>query len=72
MPFERQESETRTQPVDLFSTLLEGNVSMPDPAINVTLAQRLMVCFAWLALMGSGLCTFHPVAGRPTRPPGSV
>lgn len=45
---------------------------MSKRAINITLKQRLMVCFARLALIGSGLRTFRPVVCRSTRQLGSV
>jgi|CXWL01.1.fsa_nt_gi hypothetical protein len=72
MQFEGQESEARTQLVDLFSILPEGSESMYERLINGLLTQRLLVCFAWLVPMGSGLYAFRYVACRSTRPLGSA
>ncbi len=66
------ESEARTPLVDLFSILLEGSESMHERLINVSLTQRLLVCFAWLVLMCSGLYAFRHVVCRPTRQLGST
>jgi hypothetical protein len=44
MQFEGQESEARTQLVDLFSILLGGSTSMLERLINGSLAQRFLAC----------------------------
>jgi hypothetical protein len=73
MQFEGQESEARTQLVDLSSILLEGNALMHERLINVSLAEeRLLVYFTGPVPMCSGLCAFHYVVRRSTRQLGSV
>jgi hypothetical protein len=72
MQLEGQESEVRTQLVNLFSILLGGSASMLERLINGSLTQRLLVCFAWLVPMGSGLYAFRYVACRSTSPLGPV
>lgn len=58
--------------MDLFSILLEGSESMHERLINVSLTQQLLVCFAWLVLMCSGLCAFRHVVCCSTRQLGSA
>ncbi len=68
---EGHESEARTQLADFFSIMLEGSASMLERLINVSHTQRLLVCFAGLVLMCSGLYAFRHVVCRSTRPLGS-
>jgi hypothetical protein len=72
MQLEGQESEARTQLVDLFSILLEGTESMYERLINCSLAQRLLVCLAGIVLICSGSSAFRYVVRRSTRPLGSA
>jgi len=68
----RSEQCAYLQLVDLFSILLEGSESMHERLINISLTQQLLVCFAGLVLMYSGLYTFHHVVCRSTRQLGSA
>ncbi len=45
---------------------------MHERLINISLTQQLLVCFAGLVLMYSGLYTFHHVVCRSTRQLGSA
>lgn len=45
---------------------------MHERLINGSLTQRLLVCFAWLVPMCSGLYVFHYVVRRSTRQLGSA
>jgi hypothetical protein len=45
---------------------------MRERLINGSLTQRLLVCFAWLVPMCSGLYAFHYVVRRSTRQLGSA
>ena len=69
---EGHESEARTQLADFFSIMLEGCASMLKRLINVSHAQRLLVCFAGLVLMCSELYAFRYVVRRSTRQLGSA
>jgi hypothetical protein len=72
MQLEGQESEARTQLVDLFSILLEGYTSMLERLISGSLAQRLLVCLAGIVLICSGPYAFRYVVRCSTRPLGSA
>jgi len=45
---------------------------MLEPPINILLTQQLLVCFAWLVLMCSGLFEFRHVVCCSTRQLGSA
>lgn len=72
MQFEEQESEARTQLVDLLSIMLEGSASMRERLIKVSLAQRLLVCLAGIVLKCGGLYVVRDVVRCSTRPLGSA
>lgn len=72
MPLKGHESEAGTQLVDVFSVMLQGNASMLERLINGSLMQRLLVCFAWLVVMGEGLCAFRHIGCCSTRQLGSA
>jgi hypothetical protein len=45
---------------------------MLERLINGSHTHRLLVCFAWLVLMGEGLCAFRHIGCCSTRPLGPV